>query len=220
MPASDHKAAAARKLTAAEVALPVFTPAADSDSTVFDFTSHRRAREALEFALGIEDLGYNDFVLGEERSGRMTATLRYLEQAMQQLVRAGILKGVRGPRGGYTLARERRRITVADVVRVIAADEESDEDTGSDIGAKVIRPLWSEIQEEIISRLETVTLEDLCRRAQEAALILAALGTPFSPQARGEFSAFSLPPAKAPAAMIAKNGAIRAIRSKAKPSWN
>ncbi|MFT4935361.1 MAG: hypothetical protein ACI9LT_002058 [Pseudoalteromonas distincta] len=38
------------------------------------------------------------------------------------------------------------------------------------------------------------------RRAQEAALILAALGTPFSPQARGEFSAFSLPPAKAPAA--------------------
>ena len=83
MPASDHKAAAARKLTAAEVALPVFTPAADSDSTVFDFTSHRRAREALEFALGIEDLGYNVFVLGEERSGRMTATMRYLEQAMQ-----------------------------------------------------------------------------------------------------------------------------------------
>jgi len=38
------------------------------------------------------------------------------------------------------------------------------------------------------------------RRAQEAALIFAALGTPFSPQARGEFSAFSLPQAKAPPA--------------------
>ena len=33
---------------------------------------------------------------------------RYLEQVMQQLVRAGMLKGVRGPRGGYRLARERR----------------------------------------------------------------------------------------------------------------
>lgn len=36
------------------------------------------------------------------------------------------------------------------------------------------------------------------RRAQEAALILAALGTPLSPQARGEFAAFTLPGAKAP----------------------
>ena len=32
---------------------------------------------------------------------------KYLEQVMQQLVRAGILKGVRGPRGGYRLAKGR-----------------------------------------------------------------------------------------------------------------
>lgn len=85
MPVSTDKAAAARKLTAAAVALPVFSPAApaDADGSVFDFSSHRRAREALEFALGIEDIGYNVFVLGEERSGRMTATLHYLKQAMQ-----------------------------------------------------------------------------------------------------------------------------------------
>ncbi|MDP3489027.1 MAG: hypothetical protein Q8R71_02730 [Phenylobacterium sp.] len=38
------------------------------------------------------------------------------------------------------------------------------------------------------------------RRAQEAALILAALGTPLSPQARGEFTGFNLPAAKAPVA--------------------
>ncbi|MEC9344839.1 MAG: Rrf2 family transcriptional regulator [Pseudomonadota bacterium] len=124
------------------------------------------------FALdAVVDVAYNarpDPVQSKDITDRQGIPPRYLEQAMQQLVRAGILKGVRGPRGGYTLARERRRITVADVVRVIAADEESDEDTGSDIGAKVIRPLWTEIQDEIISRLETVTLEDLCRRAQEA----------------------------------------------------
>ncbi len=38
------------------------------------------------------------------------------------------------------------------------------------------------------------------RRAQEAALILTALGTPLSPQARGEFARFNLPGAKAPVA--------------------
>ena len=48
---------------------------------------------------------------------------RYLEQVLQQLVRAGILSGVRGPRGGYRLARERRLISLGDVVRVVRAME-------------------------------------------------------------------------------------------------
>ena len=46
---------------------------------------------------------------------------------LQTLVRANILKGVRGPRGGYELARERRRITAGDIVR--AAMQESEEET-------------------------------------------------------------------------------------------
>ena len=42
---------------------------------------------------------------------------RHLETLLQGLVHAKILKGVRGPRGGYELARERRRITVGEIVR-------------------------------------------------------------------------------------------------------
>src|SRR3954469_18458072 len=42
---------------------------------------------------------------------------RHLETVLQALVRQGILKGVRRPRGRYELARERRRITAGDVVR-------------------------------------------------------------------------------------------------------
>ena len=42
---------------------------------------------------------------------------RYLEVLLHALVHAKILKGVRGPRGGYELARERRRITVGEIVR-------------------------------------------------------------------------------------------------------
>ena len=44
---------------------------------------------------------------------------RHLETVLQALVRHGILKGVRGPRGGYELARERRRITAGDIVRAV-----------------------------------------------------------------------------------------------------
>ena len=48
---------------------------------------------------------------------------RYLEQVLQQLVRDGVLAGVRGPRGGYRLARERRRISLGEIVRVVRALE-------------------------------------------------------------------------------------------------
>src|SRR5438128_706888 len=42
---------------------------------------------------------------------------RHLEPVLQALVRKGVLKGVRGPRGGYALAREQRRISADDIVR-------------------------------------------------------------------------------------------------------
>src|SRR2546428_6665466 len=53
---------------------------------------------------------------------------RHLEPVLQALVRAGILKGIRGPRGGYQLCRERRPTTSEDILRVAQSLEE---DAGS-----------------------------------------------------------------------------------------
>jgi Rrf2 family iron-sulfur cluster assembly transcriptional regulator len=133
----------------------------------------RKTMYALDAVL---DVAYNarpDPVQSRDITARQNIPPRYLEQAMQQLVRAGILKGVRGPRGGYTLARERRRITVADIVAIISVDDE-DTDAGSDLGLHVVRPLWSEIQADMMERLKKVTLEDLCRRAEKAGVPKAA----------------------------------------------
>ena len=44
---------------------------------------------------------------------------------LQALVRVGILKGIRGPRGGYELARERRRITADDILRAAGTIEDA-----------------------------------------------------------------------------------------------
>ena len=76
----------AKPLGADRVGLPRFSIPPDAgaaagvngEPAVFALTSHQRARQALEFGLGIPDLGFNIFVLGENRSGRMTATLDYL----------------------------------------------------------------------------------------------------------------------------------------------
>src|SRR5467141_1899482 len=52
---------------------------------------------------------------------------RHLEPVLQALVRHGILRGIRGPRGGYELAREQRRITADDILRAAGtADELND----------------------------------------------------------------------------------------------
>ncbi|MCB1970723.1 MAG: Rrf2 family transcriptional regulator [Geminicoccaceae bacterium] len=100
---------------------------------------------------------------------RMDLPRRYLEQVMQQLVRAGILKGVRGPRGGYRLARERRRITIADVVAVVERVEDDDNSvptSQSELGQRVMTPFWAGIEREFVAKLSTITIEDLCRRAE------------------------------------------------------
>src|SRR5262249_47174628 len=49
---------------------------------------------------------------------------RHLEPVLQALVRDGILKGIRGPRGGYELARERERITADDILRAAGTVED------------------------------------------------------------------------------------------------
>lgn len=104
---------------------------------------------------------------------------RHLETLLQSLVRANILKGVRGPKGGYELARERRRITMGEIVRVAILSEES-EDAGSASSSKlissVVAPLVSDAGAGLISALDAVTVEELCRRAQESGVFEGAMG--------------------------------------------
>jgi Rrf2 family protein len=137
-----------------------------------------RLTKKLLFAIeAVLDIAYNGGALpvqSAEITGRQGIPRRYLEQVLQQLVRAGILEGVRGPKGGYRLARERRRVTVGEIVRVVRALEGSEdpleEDTGAELGRRVVRPLWSDLQEELMKRLDTITIDDLCMRAHQAGI--------------------------------------------------
>lgn len=88
---------------------------------------------------------------------------RYLEQMMQKLVRAGILRGVRGPRGGYLLAREKRRITVADICAAIAEDETIPPSTP--LGNQVVVPAIRKFQESQVVHLQEMTLAELYEQA-------------------------------------------------------
>jgi Rrf2 family protein len=117
------------------------------------------------------DIAYNTSdrpVQSSEIAERQGIPRRYLEHVLQHLVRAQILRGVRGPRGGYLLA----RIFLGEIARLIG---ELDGDlnlfespAGSDLGRIVLQPIWQEMQDQALKKLDAVSIEDLCLTAQQA----------------------------------------------------
>ena len=86
---------------------------------------------------------------------------------LQALVREGILKGVRGPHGGYELAREQRRITAEQILRAAqTVDDGIDEPvTGSALLSHVVGPALAQAESTFSHALSRISVEDLARAA-------------------------------------------------------
>jgi Rrf2 family protein len=95
---------------------------------------------------------------------------RHLEPVLQALVRHGILKGTRGPRGGYELAREQRRITADEILRAAGTvdDIESKPNERSQLLDKVVLPALSEAEQAFATALSRINIEELARLAEGA----------------------------------------------------
>jgi Rrf2 family transcriptional regulator, iron-sulfur cluster assembly transcription factor len=108
-------------------------------------------------------------VAAKALAGRHDLPPRHLETLLQALVHSNILKGVRGPKGGYELARERRRITIGEIVRAALADtpEEESADIKSPLVGSVVAPLIDQASQELLRVLDATSVEDLCRSATE-----------------------------------------------------
>ena len=94
---------------------------------------------------------------------------RHLEPVLQALVRVGILKGIRGPRGGYELARERRRITADDILRAAGTIEDvSDPATAANSALlnEVVIPAVGQAERAFSIALSRINLDDLVRKAE------------------------------------------------------
>ena len=93
---------------------------------------------------------------------------RHLEPVLQALVRDGILKGVRGPHGGYELARERKRITAEDILRSAGSAEDAGEPPlpASSLVNGVVRPALVEAERAFSVALGKINVDDLAKHAQ------------------------------------------------------
>lgn len=77
---------------------------------------------------------------GGEVADRLGAARRGIEPVFQALSRAGLLEGVRGPRGGYRLARRARDIRLSEAVAAVADGAEGGGDFGGPLHQAVVAP--------------------------------------------------------------------------------
>ena len=111
----------------------------------------------------------------KEISRRQGVTPRYLEQIFQKLKRAGIVKSIRGPKGGYYLARKPGNIAVSDVIRAMEESIEPVFCARPPKGRKrcrreshcVAQLVWREVGRRTVEYLDSMSMEKLCEMAKQ-----------------------------------------------------
>ena len=93
---------------------------------------------------------------------------RHLEPVLQALVRHRVLKGIRGPRGGYELGREPGRITAHDILRAVGTMEEEVDGAAvrSTMLDNVVIPALAQAEVVFSGALGHINIEDLAGAAR------------------------------------------------------
>ena len=156
-----------------------------------------RSRYALRFVV---EVAAQDIVRGQlenkgriyisirEAANRQDISWRYLEQIAPALIAEKILETVRGPSGGFHLARPAAEITVADVLRATenALSPITCVDTPGECDREAKCPttrFWQGLSSAVGQYLESVTIEDLLQeRDSEGSPIFQPLTAPVEPE--------------------------------------
>jgi Rrf2 family transcriptional regulator, cysteine metabolism repressor len=102
-----------------------------------------------------------------EIAARHSLPERYLEQILSTLRREGIVKSVRGAKGGYLLVKEPRQISLQEVIAVIEGERkpnEGEDESGLTPEKMVINEVWQQANETTKAFFHGYTIQDLCQQ--------------------------------------------------------
>ena len=125
-----------------------------------------KGRYALRLMLDLAVNGNDNYISIKNISTRQEISDKYLEQIINQLCKAGFVKSVRGPAGGYSLKRKPEEYTVGMILRLTEgslAPVDCVED-GTDCGRAdqcVTVLLWKKLNDAINGVVDNITLADL-----------------------------------------------------------
>jgi Rrf2 family cysteine metabolism transcriptional repressor len=126
------------------------------------------ARALLDIALHYE----GNPVLLKDIAKRQAISAQYLEHLMSPLIKAGVVRSIRGARGGFTLAKPAEEIKLSQVIQILEGSTAlvecvDDPKICPRSGFCVTRDVWEEMKRAMTQVLESTTLKDLVERQKE-----------------------------------------------------
>lgn len=129
------------------------------------FKISTRGQYALLIMTELAEQKDNKFIPLKILSKRHNLSVKYLEQILVQLSKAGLVTGVRGSNGGYKLLKEAKDYTAGEILRALEGDlspiAESDNNVLSNIGTD---DFWKDFTKTINNFVDSVKLEDLVEK--------------------------------------------------------
>lgn len=133
----------------------------------------KRSRYGLRALIDLAQYEPNGSVQLNEIADRNSISAKYLEQIFAALRKAGIIGSIKGPQGGYFLAKSPRHLTIAEIIvaldGVYLLDREEVPDNGK--GEATVRALQERLIDPLNERLEeflnTLTLKDLAECSEK-----------------------------------------------------
>jgi len=133
-----------------------------------------RGRYALRAMLDLALHNDEGPVLRHDIATRQELSADYIAQLFQRLCAVGLVKGVKGPGGGYLLARAPATIRVGDVVRAVEGPiaavrcvVPSSPSACHRAESCTTRLLWVQLSEVMAQFLDAITLKELCDQARQ-----------------------------------------------------
>lgn len=138
----------------------------------------KRSRYGIRALIDLAQNAGNGSIQLSEIADRNDISVKYLEQIFSMLRKAGIIRSIKGPQGGYFLARHSGDLTVADIVAALDGsyylDREEVQDGGKGeaaaqaVQAEIIEPL----NEWVDQFLNALTLKNLVECAEQYGEVL------------------------------------------------
>lgn len=126
-----------------------------------------KGRYALRMMIDIAQHGASGWVSIKDISDRQAISIKYLEQIVASLTKAGLLRSSRGPQGGYMLAKPADQYTAGEILRAIegnlapVACLESEVNLCSRQAFCPTLKFWSGLHQVVNNYVDSVTLDQL-----------------------------------------------------------
>lgn len=124
-----------------------------------------RGRYAVTAMFDLATYGNGDPISAAAISDRQGISLSYLEQLLLKLKRGGLLKTIKGPSGGYRLAKKPAKISIGEIIEAAegpVALADCVTSTCPKSGCCSTRSLWESLSDKVTKVLNSTTLKDLC----------------------------------------------------------